>query len=364
MKRGICIVVWCLAFYIAGRFKAEAILATVLASAIVGMVLLITVIYQAFVVKIDLKMERDFGKKEISLSGKIFLENRSFLPISKFLVCLEYFYEPYGKKEVQKIPGVLDGRGTIEIPFSIQPMYSGTLNIIIYNIKVWDILGIFCKKRKIGKESKITIFPFGKVMKIKEDRLKSEVFSIQENEQNILPGNNPPDVFQIHPYQQGEPLRTVHWKLTARLDEIMSRQYAEDMQILPVLYLQRAKAEGMNVKLVDAYWEVAVALSRGLLEADIPHQVVWNDQMEHFHRMEIYGEKDFLFTWKMAITYSCELEEKRVDFVYKQLKKENTASIPIICVNQYLVVLRDGEEIIRFSLDHYSEEMEKRWVSV
>ena len=364
MKRIICIVLWCLIFYVAGLFKVESVLAAVLTFAIFGIFLFIMAIYQLLIVKIDLKMEKDFGQKESNFCGKIVLINRSFFPVSQFEVRLEYVYEPYGNKKAQRLTGGLDGRGKVEIPFSIQPMYSGTMKIVVSSIRIWDMVGFFHKKRKTRMEKRITVFPIGISMNVKPDRLKRQVLAIQEKEQNLRLGNTPPDVFQIHPYQQGESLRAIHWKLTARLDDMISRQYGEEMQILPILYLQREKNKEMNVQRLDAYWEVAEALSRGLLEEKIPHIVAWNDQKEQFHGMEIHEEKDFLSTWKMAITYSFEIEEERVQLIYEQLRNETERSVPIICVNQSLKIARDGEEVIHFSWDYYLTEMEKRWVSV
>ncbi|MFR8034427.1 MAG: DUF58 domain-containing protein [Lachnospiraceae bacterium] len=359
MKKIVCIVGWCLLFYAAGAFQQEAVLAAVLAVGILGILLFLLSRYQAASIRANIVMERTSGRKGELFNGKVCLENGSVMPVSHCLIRLEYGHEQYGKKEIRNMEGMLKGKGKAEVSFSIQPMYAGTALVRISSIKAWDLLGLFCGKKRIQTQEQIVVFPNDSCMKIKEEKMLTG-----QGREIDKAGNIPPDVFQIHPYQPGEPLRAVHWKLTARLDDMMSRQYSDEVQSLPILYFQRGKIEGMNLERMDAYWEVAAALSKGLLYAGIPHAVVWNEREELFHRMEVHTDKDFVLTLKEAMQYSRETEADRQSWLYERLRKENGETVPLVIIDQMLRVYKDGELIVQFSWERYRQEIEKRWVSV
>lgn len=43
------------------------------------------------------------------------------------------------------------------------------------------------------------------------------------------PGNQPPEIYQIKTYTPGDSIRNIHWKLTARMDELMSKEYMDEV---------------------------------------------------------------------------------------------------------------------------------------
>lgn len=364
MKKIVYIFIWGMIFYIAGLFRIESVLAAALAMAVFGVLLFLEVIIQSFLLQVTLDMEETWGKKGNDVSGKIVLHNKFFFPVSKMCIGVEYCYEPYGTKELKKIKGVLEGKGKGEVFFSVQPMYSGVVKIKLVWIKVWDILGIFGKKRKIGQEKEMVIFPYDLCMRINGDEIKTEMIICQDKMMQSSPGDTPPDVFQIHPYQPGEPIRVVHWKLSARLDDMMSRQYSKETQMLPVLYLYREKIQDASLEYLDAYWEMTEALSRGFMLAGISHVVIWNDQKECFHKMEIYGERDFLQTWKNAMLYSVEMDKQTQRKLYESLQRELGEYIPLVSARQDLSIWKNDKRMIQFSWKNYREEIEKRWFSV
>lgn len=364
MKKIVYVVGWCLLFYAAGYYRAESVLAAVLAVGILGVLLFCLVLYQAAFLQAELSMEKTSCQKGELISGTVFLVNRSILPVSRFCIRLEYAHEPYGTKKVQKLEGLLAGRGRAELSFSITPMYCGCVSMELVSVRVWDLLGIFSKKKRVRAKKRAVILPHGSCMKIRGEQVQRDVWAGREMEEKKQAGHVPPDVAQIHPYQPGESLRAVHWKLTARLDDMMSRQYSEETAPLPIFYVQRGKKKEMDIGRMDAYWEVAAACSKGLLAAGIPHAVVWNGEKEQFYRREIHGETDLLPALREIMVYGRETEEERQRWLWGRLVKEYGSVVPVIGLDQSLTVYRDGKPITQFSWSGYRQELEKRWVSV
>lgn len=52
---------------------------------------------------------------------------------------------------------------------------------------------------------------------------------------------NPPEVSEIREYRPGDRMHNIHWKLSAKRDEIMVYEFISEQNIMPVIYLAPVK---------------------------------------------------------------------------------------------------------------------------
>ena len=52
---------------------------------------------------------------------------------------------------------------------------------------------------------------------------------------------NPPEVSEIREYRPGDRMHNIHWKLSAKRDEIMVYEFISEQNIMPVIYLAIGK---------------------------------------------------------------------------------------------------------------------------
>ena len=77
--------------------------------------------------------------------------------------------------------------------------------------------------------------------------------------------------YELRPYREGDSLRTVHWKMTAKRDELVTRELLEDRRPLPVLTLDHFGPR----ETLDRALDRLAGYARALLEEDRPFQVRW-----------------------------------------------------------------------------------------
>lgn len=83
----------------------------------------------------------------------------------------------------------------------------------------------------------------------------------------------PGEDYDLRPYRPGDPMRSVHWKLSSKWDELIVRERADTRVPLPLLTLDRFGPPEALDKLLDRL----LGLSRALLDAQHPHGVLWLD---------------------------------------------------------------------------------------
>lgn len=77
--------------------------------------------------------------------------------------------------------------------------------------------------------------------------------------------------YELRPFREGDSLRSVHWKMTAKRDELVTRELLEDRRPLPVLTFDHF---GPRERLDRALDRLA-GYSWALLERERPFQVRW-----------------------------------------------------------------------------------------
>ena len=83
----------------------------------------------------------------------------------------------------------------------------------------------------------------------------------------------PGEDYDLREYRPGDPLRSVHWKLSSKWDQLIVKERAEAVTPLPLLTLDRFGSPGE----LDALLDRAAGMSRALLDAQQPHALLWLD---------------------------------------------------------------------------------------
>ena len=77
--------------------------------------------------------------------------------------------------------------------------------------------------------------------------------------------------YELRPYRPGDAMRSIHWKMSAKRDELITREPPEDTRPLPVLTFDHFGPLAQ----VDRTLDRLEGLSRALLDQGRPHEVRW-----------------------------------------------------------------------------------------
>ncbi len=94
-------------------------------------------------------------------------------------------------------------------------------------------------------------------------------------------GEDTDEIFQLRPYRPGDRVNSVHWKLTARENELIVREFSREEE--PILYLAlepRRVQEGTTEEdgqAVGKYLSCMISVARGLVREGIPFFLGWQE---------------------------------------------------------------------------------------
>lgn len=261
-------------------------------------------------------------QKSASRSSKIPLvlkiTNTTRFPAANLIVEIEYFNTLDKKKNIMKINTPVFPEETQYLTLHVSGVHYGTIKMEIKRCRIVDMLKLFKFKvkypssEKIFKESTFTIVPDyisidNKIDNYSEMGLETDEYS------KTAKGDDPSEIFDIHEYQDGDKISRIHWKLSAKQEKTMVKDYSMPISNSIILVLDlniENSGDGFLAK-YDTLIETAASISNYLIVNETPHKVMWYDSAknqlvklnindEETHRMlvnmllqaSIYKEKD------------------------------------------------------------------------
>lgn len=153
---------------------------------------------------------------------KLLAKTDSIIPLACAMV--EYTITNHFYQETQKGTLRLAADKTfseIDLPYPFTQC--GKVEVTIDHVEVYDFLGLFHMKKAIEERISTVVYP-------PNGSWKETVFlgGPQEEDGEALQKSNIQngDSFDVHSYRPGDSLHRVHWKLSAKMDDIMVREFA------------------------------------------------------------------------------------------------------------------------------------------
>lgn len=153
--------------------------------------------------------------------------------------------------------------------------YSGNYEIGVSRIEIEDYLGIFRLVYKIPSPLSIRVYP--RIITIDRLRLKtdfvSESYSVLDSKYEDIGA-----LQDIRKYMYGDSLKKIHWKLTAKLNELMIRKFQSATEASAIIALDLKKNNytfEQNTIIEDKLIESAIAINYYCLYSWIPVNLVY-----------------------------------------------------------------------------------------
>ena len=99
----------------------------------------------------------------------------------------------------------------------------------------------------------------------------------------------PGEDYDLRNYRPGDPMRSVHWKLSSKWDELIVKERGETVTPLPLLTLDRFGSP----EALDALLDRVTGMSRALLSVQRPHAVLWLDGAGEPQIHPVFDEREY-----------------------------------------------------------------------
>jgi len=161
-------------------------------------------------------------------------------------------------------------KGPHLLPVDFTAKYRGFYQMGLKQLEAVDFLGLFCLKRKMRTDFEIVAYP--RVTELEHMGFAMHLLSKAPANLSIAQEDYA-DYTDVRPYAPSDPIKKVHWKLTAKRGEWIVKNYQSsvlnsmailvDSEKRPLLYQN-------SIKLEDTMMEYAVAIARFCLRQQMP----------------------------------------------------------------------------------------------
>lgn len=216
-------------------------------------------------VKADFEVPRMVAEKNVVFEYYINVTNKLFLPCSPMemvcrmpdldggVFCEKHVYvslPPFGKARL-----AIEGRH----------MYRGCYDCRIKKIAVVDPLRIIRISKKTNNELSMVFVP----RRLKLDDLVSETVGEQDFKRPNPITFEKEDFSHVRNYRDGDIMQMVHWKLTAKLDELMIKHYDSINDRRALILCDRSGLETDTLLKTDTIIETTLAFVQAALDEGI-----------------------------------------------------------------------------------------------
>lgn len=256
--------------YLAGSYRSPALTALAVAEAVLGIALFFLARWfrRGLSPRFSVDSASTTAGEGVTLS--VVLQNRRRFPVSRVRLRLRVAYE--GKRPRKKHLLTAADPGETQVPALFSPAWCGLVRIRLDRTQVYDPLSLFsCRKKERG-EMVLAVFPPEKAMQIIPNPVAGEDGGTGDVTVN-RPGDAYHEIRQIRDYRTGDPLRHIHWNLSAKTDQLRIREYERETD-LQVDVLADPTGAGGPEKL-DAFYRLLSALVLGLLQNATAVRVIW-----------------------------------------------------------------------------------------
>lgn len=213
------------------------------------------------------------------------IRNRAFLPLICGSVRLEIEETFGGRKKTEFDIKIQAGmRSDASWIFRMDCARCGNFKVRVQRLMVGDLLGLLRFRARGEREGEtVTVLPRIEPMELEPVQELGNDLGAEETGEYcpFRGGDDPSEVYQIRGYRQGDSLRQIHWKMTARTGELMVKEFSEPVRCAVAVFLDLTVQKGKQKRsLDDEYLEKALSVCAGLLELSCPHDVIWYDRRE------------------------------------------------------------------------------------
>lgn len=259
-------------FYVAAIYQYSALMVL----AVWQLLLLLFLTVQTYIYRSRLEIafvqKRMVSVKGEELSCELAIDYRGKLPAG----CMKFdMTQSYGRR--QKKMRLYGNHNNGKAAFSVKPPYCGIQSISLKRVRIYDYLLLGFAKKAVSDQMQIMVFPEEQALDVRISEKKTAEYP-RENQHEISVRDIGEEIRQIREYREGDSKRQYHWKLSARMDTPLVKEYEREAENETELFLNLSDYDTASVQERDAFYTLLSALILGLLREQEQVNVRWQGE--------------------------------------------------------------------------------------
>lgn len=230
------------------------------------------------------------GHRGEDIPIEVRLENSGGLPVPEARVELRCRDEYDGTVFPLQGTAMLDGKDKTALRFTLQAKHYGLLTLWGEKVRVGDPLGVYFPTLRFPERKwQIAVLPELKKAPSEQNVEGKAQITAEDGANSGSGGNDPSAAYELRKYQNGEPLRNIHWKMTAKTDEFMVKEYGRDVERMTAVILDLSYgAEAYHRADWDRFLETVASFATGQLEAERGFLLLWQDAQGQLYQAQVH----------------------------------------------------------------------------
>lgn len=271
-----------------------------------------------------------------------------FLAAGTLQLHLEYENAKFQEKRIQLAELPLAWKKS-EVELSYIPELCGMESICCKELVVLDMLRLLKVPLKKELRLYLTVYPQPVLLEVDRKEIASGNYEDGQSEKNRK-GMDITQIYDLREYVPGDDIRKIHWKLSGKLDTLLTKEGSDTAHYDTMLFVDAALTDdkGMkNKKLLSEVIEMALTVSSQLLEGGVRHCMAFATE-DALHCMQVGSRQEY-----------AEMQEENL---YAGLPKEQGTGLKfLVAENRYkeytkLIYITDCPDRQRLSwLERYMD---------
>lgn len=268
------LLIMCITLYVAFMYHSTAMMLLFYVEAALFVVAFFSMIFRCFKIRGYIEVPVGIAEKGRESLVKLVITNHCLLPVNRLqaLVVVKDVMRGRKRRYRMSLPAV--PRGESEYIRSVSFSGTGNYEIFLRKMKIYDITGVLSWHIRIRKQGAVQVMPELHDVPVRLTQATKNFYGEADVYDENQPGYDKSELFQVREYRSGDRLQNVHWKLTAKQDELIVKEYSLPKACPVILFL--SYRPGKKKQLLY-FLEIVASLSFSMMDAGCPHYIVWYD---------------------------------------------------------------------------------------
>lgn len=206
----------------------------------------------------------------------IALKNNSLFPVSNARVSVEGRNVRTGDSSRISFDSGVIGRKELKKSCVFNSKHCGRLEINTKKLQIKDMLGMFKTEKELDKGGVVTVYPERFYVNVNLSNSASALLEGDKYSRTQI-GNDSAETMGIKEYVPGDPVKNMHWKLSAKTDKLLIKEYGQPIVDQVCLLLDMSVTGDRKPDEIDLIADVFTSIADAMLENDYEPEIGWQD---------------------------------------------------------------------------------------
>lgn len=245
--------------------------------------------------RVHLNVQIPVVEKGQEFPVEIWVENTGILPMPKIRLTLLHDSDYVGKPEKKRLILGIGPKKKERQKEKFTMKYAGRYYFYVTEARVYDVIRLFSKKVSVRDDNVfVNVLPTIREIPVEVDPRTRQHMPDSDEYATDRKGEDVSEIYAIREYRPGDSMKTIHWKLSARMDHWMVKEFSfpQGVQVLLLLDLYTASSKNFREEEMDALLGNFSSLSYSLAGKGVSHVAAWyDDAMGELQRCRIDDEE-------------------------------------------------------------------------